>query len=765
MSYLVQQTRVASLLIGGQDYTSSLIEFQVSDASAFNRGLVTTSGTLKLGQRPGAADIKDYDRNTFKRGVVVTLDITEPGGSAYRHPRGYLYVLSVSYEAENEQLSVEVGCRLSLAFLTDDADAILPLVPIPLDPAQQTVENCSASFASAGMILYQDNQGDLISRKFWGTDSSAGTEAGLWVSALGETALSVSPLAGAGAIPDEIELSYQVPEGVLASDNSGKIDTVVETSQYFLNYPATVWKRNPDPTPSGETAIPTTVSLSLGTPGSTGSCGQVLSSPTTGSATINPGGVENYYLCADEWTTDRSNEYLPATRVSTSTTTYAGPAAQTSLQEQIVTGPEIEANPGYFADKYAYCVATYANACNPSGSCPYYGLDTYTLSKQLTTYEYGEANELIRTVTDRYDTILSAYTPEEWRSGINNGIPQGFNGSLSASSGLYRSQRVIEEYSQGDNSNIQFTTTFNSITSRGVGVGSGASIDALDGIKTTVKRESTTTTTLDIRPDTVNTATTSTTEQSVTILLNTDSYTSPPPEAGKYILEEAIPLPLLSTDENEISGWVADYSEYIKRFVKGDIYGLQIGESMRSEIVTNWYPGMPFRYADTPNNRVMAMRMDACAWGVTQDEAAVVTNGIFNGFSTGTIDIGSNLVGNSTPDLTGNSPTPPPTPSAPPSIINDVVIQNFAFIVDVNVSLSSEIFTYFEDGISAPLSTDPDDYIAVSEGAIVPYCTGFIVATGGLLAADGDGSIPVDYLGTLVTDGATVIDNNLFATA
>ena len=120
MGYLVQKTRASQLTVGGVDYTSSFVSLQVSDVSAFKNGLMTTSGTLVLGQRPGGSDIEDYDRNIFKRGTVVILDITEPGGAAYRHPRGYLYVISVSYNVEVEQLEIAVGCRLALAFLTDD---------------------------------------------------------------------------------------------------------------------------------------------------------------------------------------------------------------------------------------------------------------------------------------------------------------------------------------------------------------------------------------------------------------------------------------------------------------------------------------------------------------------------------------------------------------------------------------------------------------------------------------------------------------------
>ena len=48
------------------------------------------------------------------------------------------------------------------------------------------------------------------------------------------------------------------------------------------------------------------------------------------------------------------------------------------------------------------------------------------------------------------------------------------------------------------------------------------------------------------------------------------------------------------------------------------------------------------------------------------------------------------------------------------------------------------------------------------EMALVPYVTGFVVETGGLLSTDGTGSIPVEYGGTLVTENAAVVDADLF---
>lgn len=752
MAYISQKTRAAQLIIGGQDLTSSLIQFQVSDSSAYKAGLITTTGTIVLGQRPGRTDIEDYDRNVYKRGTLVTLDITEPGGSAYRHPRGYLYVFSSSYNVEKEQLTLDVGCRIALGYLTDNVDSILPLVPIPLDPAQKKIENCSASFASAGMVLYQDNQGDLVSRKFFGTDSAAGIEDGEWVSVLGVTALSVSPLSTSGAIPDTLKLSYQVPAGVLAGDEKGKVDTVTEISNYFINYPATVWKRNPPP----DSGIPDSDPNPPSPPSPPSNCGQLPTPPANPGA----GGSTNTTLCADSWTTDRVATYLPATRTTISETTYGGPAGQVSYVEQTVEAPKIEANSSFYADYYAFCKSSFGYGCNPSGNCPFYGMDTMILSKVETFYTYGEANELIRTIQDTYEARLSAYTAVDYRAGIKDGVATTFSTAPDEDTGLYRSSRVITENSVSDNFNIQKTTTFSSMTSRGVGISSGSSLDALDGIKTTIRRESVTSTTLDVRPDSVNSPITSTEEYEKTILLTPDGYITPPNESADYVFEDSIPSPLLSEDENEVKGWVDDYCEYAKRFIKGDLYGLQIAESMRSEIVTNWYPGMPFRYADTANDKIMAMRMDACTWGVTSVESALVTNGIWLGYDSGTLDVGSNLTGNSRPDMSGDNPQPPPSLSnSLPIIIDSSVGENLEFIVEVNLYSDFSVFNYFDDGRYEP---NPTDLTGLVETTTVPYVTGFVVATGGLLESEGNGSIPIELNGSLITEDAFLVISDVF---
>ena len=171
MSYLVNGARPVSLTINGQEYADRLVSLQVSDTSAFKSGLVSTSGILVLGNTVGSVRISDYDRNNFRRGSVVILDIALPDGEVTRHPRGYLYVLSQVFDVSDDSITLEVGCQLALAALTNDVSSLLPLAPIPLDPVREDISNISASFASAAQYLYQDNQGALVSGLWFESDT------------------------------------------------------------------------------------------------------------------------------------------------------------------------------------------------------------------------------------------------------------------------------------------------------------------------------------------------------------------------------------------------------------------------------------------------------------------------------------------------------------------------------------------------------------------------------------------------------------------
>ena len=238
MAYLSNQSRVSSLFIGDVDYTSSLVEWVVSDQSAMKNGAIQTSGSMALGSIPGGSPVDDYRRDDFRRGTPVVLDVTDPDGVTYRHPRGYLYVISTAYNIESEQLDVELGCRLVLMALTEEIDALVALSPVTLDVAQTTYQNCSAAFASLGQYVYQDNTGALVTGEFFDGDGYDGVASGEWLSILGLTTTAVSPLQSSGAIPDIINLSYQAPSDGLNEDGKGRVDTTETESYYFTRYPA-----------------------------------------------------------------------------------------------------------------------------------------------------------------------------------------------------------------------------------------------------------------------------------------------------------------------------------------------------------------------------------------------------------------------------------------------------------------------------------------------------------------------------------------------
>jgi hypothetical protein len=713
MSYIVNQARVHALTIGGVDYTNALVTWAVSDSSANRNGFITTSGSLVLGSYPGGPDVEDYDRNDFKRGVEVILTMSKPNGSTYRHPRGLLYVISSAYDVDQEQLVVELGCRLALAGIMDDPSTTLGLAPIPLDPAQRELGNISASFAAAGKYLYQDNQGNLVSGLFFDGDSTQGAAPGEWTSILGVTALSAAPLAATGAIPDSIELTYQVPEGSVANDQKGRVDQDEVWSYYWLDYPASLSVRTGDGTIGGAGGA---------NPGSQPPGPQ---NDPCGNTPTQPGGngqgscQENYSIESRPW-------IMPAQRYEVSYNYYNGPGGQMDYATRETFGPIVEANSQHFADSYAYCIGIWSSSCQPGGGCT--GLDPQGRPQNFKTFNINV---------------------------------------------MIRSQVRITEYWKEDSANLQRTTVYTSVGQNGSGISVGTyALDAYNGIKTSELRRSTSTATLDVAPDIVNTATTATVDQKVELPLFTGRYTLPPAEGGPLVLEEQMPVPVLYDDQAQIQSAVDTYSEYLTRFIKGDAFGLQIGEGLREDVAENWYPGMPFRYYDPKKGKVLAMRMDATTWGVTGTESAFVTNGIWVGKSNGTVTLPQNVVGASTVTDGGsidplttapNGPSAPaPAPVVPPVIDNETNVDNgtYAWIIKVNLSFSASAQARNDNGVQPP--SIGEQYVQHYQ-TMVAYCQGMVVATGGLLSPTASGGVPIENGNSLITDGATVVTADLFA--
>lgn len=655
MSYLINSARPSSLTIGGTEYIDSLINFQVSDSSAFRNGVITTTGNIVIGTANGSG-LEDYARRDFKRGSPVIFEITYPSGTTAVHPRGRLKVIGSAYDPETEQVVIEVGCDLVMAKLLDQHEMLLPYEQIPLDETTKTYEGISSSLAAAGMLMWQDSAGDLQATRYFDGDLYGNYDSGKFVSIRGVTALAVSPLAASAAIPDKVELSYQVPRDSKADDNQGRVDTVTTESTYFFKYPATVFqrKKNAYITVSGVTSGTYKLVRDLISPATAGTCGNAPQPPRYGPYRTEyvPGQPYTGYMpapCKYGYETKQVPQYVPAYRTEVRETHYNGPAAQVSLTTQNIYGPAIELNSQYFSDKYAYCGSIYASECLPS-PCELFGLEQVLLGKQETLYTYGDAREVIKTVTTTWRPILAAAQPTDWRSGIVRGQPQDFDQNLATyQSGLrlYKHSVVISEFYKEDNASVQKTTTYTSASTRGGGI--GANLDAYAGIKTQEIRRSVSSVTVEIRPDSVNAATTEVVSEKTIVEMHgtTGGYLGA--DNGPYILKEDVPAPLLYNDRADSLRAANYYGDYLVRFIEGDSRGLTIGEALREQIAQDWEPNQPFRYYDPKTEKLMAFRSDACSWGADPSGCVVVINGVWIADMTGSVTTPGNLVGNATP--------------------------------------------------------------------------------------------------------------------
>ena len=795
MAYLVNQCLPQKLYIGGRDYTSQLLSFQVSDSSAFRNGIITTAGSIELTTTLQETDLDDYDRSSFKRGNTVQLDMVYSNGYVERHPRGFLYVMSTSYDPESNNLSVEVGCELALRRLTDQVDALLSYAEVPLDPAQQTFEGLSSSIAAAGKCMWADRYGQLRKAQFF-NDTPGNTETGKWVSIKGVTALKLSPMSGGKAIPDAINLSYQFPESSKSTDGTGRQDIVQTSSTYYLRYPAPTFKRTPAPGSNIGTIVSDPIRVTPGGSGSGGSstCGNAPPPPTTvGGGTITITIPPS--ACSSNYETVEDAVYLPANRQETSVTLYEAPGAQVSRIERLMYGPRIEANSQYFADAFSYCRGLYATACNPMGGCPFDGMDSMLLGRNVTENTYGSANELIKTVTFAYRPILAAAQTTDWRSGIVNGIPQDFNQNLKSTNTMYLHQKTIAKFRKDNNANIQETITYTSTAARGSGVEAGYyKLDATRGVKTTEIRRSVTIGTTDLRPDAVNAATTVVETGESRIPLSNAGGFATVAFAGPYILDESVPVPLLYDSKSEVNNALAEYELYIQRFIEGDSRGLQVGESLRRSIARSWTPNMPFRYYDPYADEYFAYRMDATSWTVTSSGSALATSAIWVDNMSGRPSIPDNLVGNGAPiiDTPTLPPLPDPEPGVPPWIEpqpepgengpdepddlseepdtpdnepepdpdEDIIDRIYRLTIDVPMYIEMHMQYPGSDGVRPIPELDVDVYMRQT---LVTWCGGSVTEPGALVNVDGDGGVLLTDEGDMIVDSDKIVIEDLFA--
>lgn len=465
MSNYINTARMSSVTIGGADVTSRVIQWTASDEALFNNGLMITTGELILGRGGSIAGVSDYLRERYARGTEVIVDLTLSTGEEVRHPRGLLYVVSTAYDMESSELKIELGCRLALASLSDKADSIIDLAPTPLDSVQDDIQSVSGSFAAAGKYLYQDNQGVFRTGDFFEDLGHGGLPSTQWVTAVGTTVLSSSSLESGGAIPNVIDLSYKYPAGAIAGDNSSKTEVTETESQFFAQYPGSVYVRVGD-------GISGSVTTERPNSGYSNPCSNSTNTPGTQ--------VTQPASCGDNYSTEQSVLTFPATTLERSEKYYRGVGGQISSERSEVYGPAVQLNTSYYADLYAACRYTYGTTCNPGGDCPLDGIDNVLQSYVETNYTYDDYGQVTQKVTNRYDNLLSAAQDFDWRAGVVDGIPQNF--TPLPTTNHYLAEVTINDYFQEDSANVEEVTSFRSIALEGSGIGGKSTDEDVSGI-------------------------------------------------------------------------------------------------------------------------------------------------------------------------------------------------------------------------------------------------------------------------------------------
>ena len=547
------------------------------------------------------------------------------------------------------------------------------------------------------------------------------------------------------------------------------------TSYYYGAYPGITFQRVPkDPNASIEDSINNSNTIGEGKneiPEET-ACGETPPSPPVADREV----VE---VCRVEYSSTRTNYYFPAVRYEKEEVFYDGPAGQVSYRVRHTYAPLLEANQGYFADKYDYCRRVRGTKCNPSGACPWYGTLAYNnetqceLRKVVTEYKYGEANELIETIQDTYVTELSAAESSDWRSGTYdplNGVFSGFNNNMEQYKDLFRITRVITVNMVPDDPNIttQEVTTWSSIVTRTRGLfasGSKRKIDALDGIETKVVNRTTTIASLDNSPERVVPEATATETFETTVTLDTNALND-----GAYVRDESVPYPLLYSSPEACESAADDYGRTLAKLIVGDARGLSIGEALSQDVIDGWYPSRKFKYVDDYHSRTVKMRMDATSWAVDAEGAAFVTAGLWMSNGSGNYTPGDNLVGNALPDMDDGLPTPPPhgggdgsgDGGTDPIVPDEPDVVNYA--LDVNVILRLDIGVHFHgyDGI-VPVPPTQEESTVIVPQTIACAVRGAISEPGGMVAGRTDGGLPLDFAGNIVVDSEKVLIPDLFA--
>ena len=621
MAWLINTTATPVITIGGEDYSNNLLNCTLSDASVLGTGMITTQGRLQLGELPGEDKLLDYGKTKLQRGTVVTIDLVIDGVTR-RHPRGHLLIVDSSYNQETRTSDVNLACLLTFYGITDNIENLRSLTDFTL-PEDAKYTDLSNALQTERAFLWQNNQGQIEKRNFFGTDGLGSNKAAAaWVSVRDHTAIASAPLGVGAVVPDTVEITYTWLEDGSTPDEPGedesgtKYTQDISESYYWLEHPANL-KQNQT----------------------------VCTTDATGTKTCETREI---------WDGKRT---FSVTKNTTDRTYYGGPGGSTSQQTSVTVGPAVEIQGSYYAELYSYEVAR--NNGSPSG-VPLRGLDAITQSYQEKVYEYGAGGEVSRTIDRTYRNILAAMTQSDWRASTTGsyeaydpesttigGLQRGFLTAPPTNS-FYLAQQVTTTWQYFDDRTVEETRTLTSsagCNNTGIYPKDGdrvlQTLDATEnGTETVERRTSLSGTVNPSQPDRIGTGQASKVTKSKTVTNVSQRY--PITAAGSVKQETQVPFTIDANDENAAREVAINYANYYRDLLEGDSTGIRVAEAMRPEIF-GYYPGMPFTFYDRTTEKVVKLRMNATTWGITASDSLFSTDGLFIGVSNGTVNIGSNV--------------------------------------------------------------------------------------------------------------------------
>ena len=531
MTWLINTTARPTLTIGGEDYSDLLVSMTVNDQSINNTGCMLTGGTINLVEEPGGHRLEDYSKEKFGRGQIVLLDLTIDGATR-RHPRGYLYLLDSTYNNESRSQELTVGCILTLYNLTDNIENLRGFTVFKL-PKDAGFTDLDSALQTEGKFLWQNNQGQILKRSFFGSDGGGSNKAAAaWVSVRDYTALASSPLGAGSVVPDTVEVGYSWVEFVQDKGGDGCTGPItgLSTIDGGGGYENGTWDQVEMSGGSGTGAKATVVVNDGGVVSCTITAGgrtykkddRVYPNvPRTGGgddalvkvSTVdcdepNPDGkpydediMESTYwlehpaqlkkkqvVCQTlrggqkecrTITVNDAKKTFSVRKTALNRRNYGGTGGSVTTETSITQGPACELQGAYYAEYYAW---ESAKQGGNFGNIKLKGLETVVQNKTEKVYTYGSGGEVIKTVEYRYQNMLSAMTQNDWRPGgaeVTTGYDP-FNPPLNTGRGflttppkdkMFMQSKITTTYQYNDETTIQLEETLQSSAQcNGVGI-------------------------------------------------------------------------------------------------------------------------------------------------------------------------------------------------------------------------------------------------------------------------------------------------------